>query len=439
MRTSRRARSAVIASTVAVLACFAVPPAYAHDPTAGKDSTPTKHGQGVREGVDVYSAMKSAIGLSAMRNQEGLNSFKSWLLAQPNVAGEGFYESAVDISSRSMTLLWHGKTALQQRAIAEGRRRGLAVSIRHVPYTQASVDRATRRLLDPRNASKLHGFQVTSVAGPTPGNDRLTVSGTLNRGERTNAAALKAATPQLTTASESLTGMKATFVPARPAIPYTTRSTDVSPYNAGGMIRGSNGSGCTSGFAIMRSGYTWATTARHCDAASWTAWDRSSSSYGSRYDADAGTGNRMLTGDGFYWMFDGAWNNSSGYHKTVWGLADVSIGSSICSSGANSGVHCDLIVDQMRESFNDGYGSFSSIRVHARSGIAGAHGDSGGPMLIPASDGTHVWAVGMLQGSQEAQTSSCGSLRISTTCSAYVEFTSMRVFVNDMGATLYTG
>lgn len=147
----------------------------------------------------------------------------------------------------------------------------------------------------------------------------------------------------------------------------------------------------------------------------------------------------MLTGDGFYWMFDGAWNNASGYHKTVWGLADVSQGSSICSSGANSGVHCNLIVDNMVESFYDGYGSFSSIRVHADSGIAGAHGDSGGPMLIPASDGVHVWPVGMLQGSQEARTSNCGSLRVLTTCSAYVEFTSERVFLADLGATLYMG
>jgi hypothetical protein len=60
-------------------------------------------------------------------------------------------------------------------------------------------------------------------------------------------------------------------------------------------------------------------------------------------------------------------------------------------------------------------------------------------MLIPASDGTHVWAVGMLQGSNETQTSNCGSLRIATQCSAYVEFTSERVFLNNMGATLYTG
>jgi hypothetical protein len=338
-----------------------------------------------------------------------------------------------------MTLQWHGSSALQARAVAEGARRGLKIDIKNVSYTRASVERAMSLLQDPSNSTKLGDFHVTSVAGPTVENDQLTVRGTLTAKALTTAADISSRAPSLAVSVKALTGLDATFAPGGQSIPYTTRSTDTSPFNAGGMMRGSNGTGCTSGFAIRRSGHTWTTTARHCDADTWTAWDLRSSSYGGRYEADGGTGNRMLTGDGYYWMFDGAWNNRAGYHKTVWGLADVSQGSSICSSGANSGVHCNLIVDNMLESFNDGYGWFWTIRVHARSGIAGAHGDSGGPMLIPSTDGVHVWAVGMLQGSNAAQTTNCGSLRIRTTCSAYVNFTSERVFLNNIGATLYTG
>jgi hypothetical protein len=433
-------RAAVAVSAAAALILVSVAPANAGPGvTSSKDPTPTKSGQGVPDGVDVFEAMKSTLGLEGMKNQEDLNAFKTWLISLPDVVDQGFYESAVSIADRTMTLQWHGDSPLQARAVAEGTRRGLTVVIKHVSYTRASVDRAMSLLLDPTNSDKLGGLHVTSVAGPTDENDQLTVAGTLTGKVATTAADISSRVPSMAPAAKALTGLDATFTLGGQSIPYTTRSTDTSAFNAGGMMRGSDGSGCTSGFAIKRSGLTWTTTARHCDAASWTAWNLSSSSYGSRYTADAGTGNRMLTGDGFYWMFDGAWNNSTGYHKTVWGLADVSKGSSICSSGANSGVHCGLIVDNMVESFNDGYGSFSSIRVHAQSGIAGAHGDSGGPMLIPASDGTHVWAVGMLQGSNETQTSNCGSLRIATQCSAYVEFTSERVFLNNMGATLYTG
>jgi hypothetical protein len=432
-------RVAVIVSAVAALAFFSTAQANAHAGATSKDPAPTKTGQGVPDGTDAFRTMRSAIGLTGMKNQEDLNAFKTWLIARPHIADQGFYESAVDIPARRMTLQWHGDSPLQAQAVAEGQRRGLTVVIKREPYTRASVERATRLLLDPRNSASLHGFHVTSVAGPTVANDRLTVAGVFTGQAHTSAADVSRLASPLATSTKSLTGLDATFTPGSASVPYSTRSTDFSPFNAGGMMRGNNGTGCTSGFGIKRSGYTWTTTARHCDADSWTAWDNGSASYGSRYSADAGTGARMLTGDGFFWMFDGAWNDSSGYHKTVWGLADVSQGSSICSSGANSGVHCNLIVDNMVESFNDGYGTFSTIRVHAQSGIAGAHGDSGGPMLIPSSDGTHVWAVGILQGSNETQTSSCGSLRISTTCSAWVEFTSERVFLNNMGATLYTG
>jgi hypothetical protein len=141
-------------------------------------------------------------------------------------------------------------------------------------------------------------------------------------------------------------------------------------------------------------------------------------------------------------MFDGAWNNPSGYAKTVSGLADVSLGSSVCSSGANTGVHCNLIVDQMNESFDDGYGAQSTIRVYQQTAgqVAGGEGDSGGPMLIPNSDGLHVWAVGMIQGTNEALTS-CPSARVATArCSVHMEFTSMRTIVNTIpGASLRVG
>jgi hypothetical protein len=432
-RTVNRRRAAIFGSAAVTLAALIVAQGNV------SASATSSGGPGVPDGSDSFQLMKATLGVPGMKNQEDLNAFKTWLIARPHVVNQGFYESAVDIAHRRMTLQWHGTSPLQVAAVAEGRRRGLRIVVQHVPYTRASVERATKLLLNPKNSTKIKGFRVTSVAGPTDVDSRLTVAGTMPGNAHPTATQVKAAAPALAKATKSLTGLNAAFVPGVTSVPYTTRSTDTSPFNAGGMMRGSDGNGCTSGFGIRRSGLVWTTTARHCDAASWTAWNLSSSSYGSRYTADAGTGARMLTGDGFYWMFDGAWNNSSGYHKTVSALADVSRGSSICSSGANSGVHCNLIVDNLVESFNDGYGSFSSIRVHASSGIAGAHGDSGGPMFIPNSDGTHVWAVGILQGSNEAQTSSCGSLRIATTCSAYVEFTSERVFLNNLGATLRTG
>ncbi|MFD0519691.1 chymotrypsin family serine protease [Paractinoplanes durhamensis] len=302
-----------------------------------------------------------------------------------------------------------------------GARRGLDIVVKPVGYTRASIERAIASLLDPANAAQLGGLQVTSVAGPTLANDQITVAGVLP-GRR--AVAVK--------------GRR--VVPGHPTVPYSTRSTDTGAKNAGGMIRGSSGAGCTSGFAIRLAGFTWTTTARHCTDGDWSAYDLDTpeSRYGDVHTVDAGTGNRVLAGDGYYWVFDGAWDNASGYHLTVNGLADVSEGSSVCSSGANSGVHCDLIVENTMVTFNDGFGTFSSIRVHARSGIAGARGDSGGPILIPSSDGVSAAAVGMLQGSQEPQLTDCGPMRIAATCSEWIEFTSERTFLANIGATLFT-
>jgi hypothetical protein len=441
-RSGALRRPGILAALALALALVGASQAQAASPDRipGKvaPGAPKPGVQGKAPRNDSFAALRSQIGAQGMKNQEELNAYKTWLVTRPGIHEKGFYDSAVDIASRTMTLQWHGDSKLLTQAVAEGKRRGLNVVVKRVSYTQASVQKAMKALLDPKNAAKLGGFKVYSVAGPTVANDRLTVSGSTAGAVTASAAAVRAATPALSTSVKSLTGMDASFEAGAKSEPFATRSSDFSPYNAGGMIRGSNGSGCTSGFAILRSGFTWTTTDRHCTDPSWTAWDAPANSYGSSWDSDPGTGLRMLTGDGFYWMFDGAWNNPNGWFKTVWGLADVSQGSTICGGGANSGMHCNLVVDNMAESFNDGFGTFTTIRVHALSGIVGAHGDSGGPMMIPSSDGLHVWAVGMLMGTNEAQTSNCGSLRIPTTCASYVEFSPERRFLTDMGATLYT-
>ncbi len=393
----------------------------------------------------VFAQMEGDLGVTGMKNQEALNTFRSWLNDQPGLYDAGFYDAAIDIPGRTMMLLWHGTSALQAKVIGEGAKRGLHVVIQAAPYTKGQVDAAMKKLVDMSVTTAQGTFQVTSVGGPVPGNDGLTVAGyfTARAARVTPQAAVESDAATLTSSIKSKTGLSAKVVYGEQSVPYTTRSTDSGDLNAGGMIRGADGSGCSSGFAINIGGVPHTTTARHCNATPYTAWDLASTSYGSTTTTSGIGLARVLSARGFYWMFDGAWNNAAGYHKTVNALADVSIGSHVCSSGANSGVHCTLVVDQMNESFNDGLGgSVTTIRVHQTTSgqIAGARGDSGGPILIPNSDGIHVWAVGMLEGSNEAQTTNCGSLRVPTQCSAYIEFTSERTIINSIaGASLRTG
>jgi hypothetical protein len=402
---------------------------------------------------DAFAQMRADLGLTGMKNQQDLDNFRTWLNALPGLHSAGFYEAAVDIPTRTMTLLWHGSSSLQQRAMREGARRGLKVVIKQVPYTYSQVMHGMQALLKSDIATPQGSFHVTSVGGPVLNVDSLSVAGyfTSNRSGPHAQAAVAASGAALGEATRQRAGMATTTSYGLPSQDFVihvnsanTRSTDTPAFNAGGMIRGADGSGCTSGFAISINGVTHTTTARHCTGVPYRAWDRASSNYGTTTTTSGIGLARILSGTGFYYSFDGAWNNPNGYVKVVSDTTAVSLGSNVCSSGANSGVHCNLVVDQMNESFNDGLGgSVTTIRVHQTvSGqIAAAEGDSGGPVLIPNTDGVHIWAVGMIQGSNETLTSNCGSLRAGPAlCSAYTELTSIQTIINSIsGAAIVKG
>ncbi len=394
----------------------------------------------------VFAAQEEVLGLPGMQSQEQLNAFKTWLITRPGVYQAGYFDSAVDIGLKSMTLMWHGSSALEKAAVTEGRRRGLNVDVESVPYTRDQVLNAMSTLTNPASRARFAGFIVTTVEGPTPTDSEITVLGSYSTpGANRMLKALNVA-PDVATQATRLAGGLSVRVQyaATGSYPYTTRTTDSSPFNAGGFIKGSDGYYCSSGFAIVLGGEDRTMTARHCTAGDYTAANKSTSNYGGVLKNENTTGSKVLTGAGYPWMFDGAYNDSNGYHEIVNALSDVSFGSSVCSSGGNSGVHCNLKVTNMNEEFADGAGSnFDSIRVtqQTKGAIAGASGDSGGPILIPNSDGKHVWAVGMLQGSQEDQlwgTGSCGGANLTSGlhCAVSIEFTSERVMLNRLGATL---
>lgn len=136
-------------------------------------------------------------------------------------------------------------------------------------------------------------------------------------------------------------------------------------------------------------------------------------------------------------MFTGAWNNS-GDKKKVAGFKDVALNNLVCTSGGNSGQHCDIKVIDMYTQFNDEYGTFSNIQGYRSAGTAAAKGDSGGPVFTSRSDG-RVGAVGMIQAIGTSHVT-CSSIHDSgNPCSKYVLFTSMRTIVNTIsGAALRT-
>lgn len=227
------------------------------------------------------------------------------------------------------------------------------------------------------------------------------------------------------------------------AIPAVTRATDGPPYYAGGLMKNQSGGACSTGFAIRYKSVNRITTARHCKGTFKTY--SGGKSYGSTVLNNAAGQARILTGAGSGRAFDGAWNNGSGFNKRVVGYRDVTLGDAVCTSGANSGIHCNVRVSKMKYAFNDGDGSANNIMGTQQSigKIAAIQGDSGGPVIYPHSGGTTVGAVGMIQGivTPMKTGSACGSVRLggANKCSINVLFTSTRTLVNSLsGASLVT-
>lgn len=220
-----------------------------------------------------------------------------------------------------------------------------------------------------------------------------------------------------------------------------TRANDASPFYGGGMmysytVNGSFGkqleSACSSGFSVSIFGVPHATTARHCDADNWySPGGGTYQSSGTQRQSPLGAA-RFLEAAGDGYVFDGRWDNSEGYSKPVEGLQDVMLGDQVCTDGANSGVHCWARVSEMSYWFKDKYGMFQNIiATKIGGGYASVAGDSGGPVLIPHSNGK-VGAVGMIQGETDALLYTllnlgCRDTRISAQhCGSKTFFTPMR-------------
>jgi len=415
-------------------------PAYADGPTE-KASQPATADTVVE---DPLAIMVRELGATAVKNNEDLAVFRTWLNDLPGLDDSGFYEAEVDVASRTMTLLWKGASPLQAEIRQAAERSGITLIITAVDFSKTDVERAMVALADTDVSTEYGSLHVTTVMGPTLKSPQLTVGGYfLDKARATADVALPEVAASVRGVTEDVApGLPVVVQPGSESVPFVTRSTDFAPLWAGGAMRGTNNMHCTSGFAIRYNNNYYTTTARHCNLTPFAAWDAPNSPYGTTVTTVNYALARVLTAMGAAKTFDGAWNNTAGYSKTVNAWADVSVGSYVCSSGANSGVHCNLQVDSMNASFNDGFGSaVPTIRVHQMTSgqIAGAQGDSGGPIFIPNSDGTHVWAVGMLQGSNETLTTTCGSMRLAVKYSAYIEFSSVHTLLNQLpGSSLVT-
>ncbi|MCW2931037.1 MAG: hypothetical protein JWM19_1999 [Actinomycetia bacterium] len=397
-------------------------------------------GKPAASGYDaVASAFITQVGPAVIRNQDALSQFRGWMLSQAGYASSGYIGSVDDLAHKATALLWSGpSTPFLRAVIAEGARRGIAVSVRHRQYSLRQLAAAAAMAWHQARAGQWRGFKVSSVVVVSAGYDGVIVNGSYTQVPTAEMA------PQVRALRATIAGVRARVRPGMPVTLTNTRDTDYAPFNAGGYMEASNGNGCSSGFAIYYKGATHTTTAQHCTSAPYYG-AASSNSYGTNVTTTPGSGGRVLSAIGDALAFDGPYNSVDDW-KTVIGFGDLAVNDYVCTGGGNSGEHCNIKVTNLRVSFNDGISTFDAIEAYQQTSgaIANMQGDSGGPVISLASTSSgQVRAAGMIQGffGTGMTGSACGPVFNlgNNKCSRDVEFTSMRSIVSDLGASLLTG
>lgn len=387
-----------------------------------------------------------SVGNEKLDKQQKLMEFKSWITQQPGIEESGYIDQINDATNLSTRLLWHGDTPLQDTVIKEAKVRGITATIERRPQSLPEIKKAAEAIWAHEPDFAAMGFKLASVVGVTASSEAIEVRGDRSL-EGTAGRSTSDSLQQVKDLASQLAGVSIDVQDGHEVAPAVGRSNDSSPFYAGGYMLGANGTACSTGFSLYWNGFARPTTARHCVATPYKARDNSAVSYGSTAAVSSDGAGRILTSIGAGRMFDGAWNNSAGYSKPVWGFADVSLGDGICTSGGNSGVHCNIYVTAMQEYVNDGYGVTSNIRgeVSGPVGIAAIQGDSGGPVLVPYTNG-YVGAAGMIQSVAwpYGYSTGCGPAHDygeggANKCSPVVLFTSMRTIASYSGASLVTG
>lgn len=384
------------------------------------------------------------------RNQDKLQLFAEWIDKRDDSDADGYVESVNDAEHLATTVLWRGRaTPAQEAVLAEGRRRGITVTIEKRKYDYAQIEKAADQVFADVEAGKWQGYDVSAVSGMRADYDGITVQATpttraLPQGDQTAATqGPRAAT--LPYADGVVAGVQVRLdISADPVVPAAAvRWDDTAPFNAGGMMRGDGGTGgCSSGFSVNYEGRTHTVTARHCTDVPYRSWS-GAANYGSGEGLSSDGAAKVLGARGSSWMFDGSYNNTNGLKKTVVSLRDVGLGDKVCTSGGNSGKHCGLTVTDMSAFWDDktGHGDVSTIVAMAPTAadLAAARGDSGGPVYVIGNDPYEVRAVGMIQAIANEYVS-CPTRAGNNICGNVVFFTSTKTIVHGLsGSSLVTG
>jgi hypothetical protein len=181
------------------------------------------------------------------------------------------------------------------------------------------------------------------------------------------------------------------------------RNNDSAPYYGGGAMLADDGAGCTAGFGVKVGGQEFLLTAGHCGfpGQAWRNGDRSRF-IGHASHEDVGQDLMMIPAFASSFTFTGVGASTTIARAYTWDW--VFTGEELCSSGAVTTWLCGHVVEDAGNASYcdfDRYGNWECYSGLVRSeqedgALAGRHGDSGGPVVLPTTSG--LVAKGVISG-----------------------------------------
>ncbi|MGX7826437.1 hypothetical protein ACTG9Q_15225 [Actinokineospora sp. 24-640] len=293
----------------------------------------------------------------------------------------GYSGVIADPGARRLRVFWKGSAPTALRALAAQAPADIPVDITPARFTRDELLAATAR------AAKSKSF--TSI-GPAADGSGL-VAGLA---EGASAAAT------------TVGAVPVTITPGVSPKPFVGRQADSSPYWGGGRWRIGRG-GCSTGFGVVHKGTTKVLSAGHCGANGQTAIDGDGDPMGQVSGDNNARDTLLIHAPAQGKVFIGDW--TSARWSDVGGKQASYPGNRICTSGASSGLHCDILVTGIDKVIDIGYQVGPVVAAeHNTRQCAAAPGDSGGPVISFRAD-HKVDARGTIVAGNDDQTRCPGS------------------------------
>jgi streptogrisin D len=340
------------------------------------------------------------------------------------IAGTAF------VNDRKVVLYWQGSLPIAMTDLLRELRQNVAIEVRKVPYSLATLDKEARRIMDVAPAQ--WGTRVTHV-GPLPDFSGLQVG----------IDPSSAAEGKTTIRSSVKTVVNA----APPAVPAAWRWGDTPPFYGGAAIdRPGTFPGtyyyCTTGWAARRRSNNQEVmiTARHCGTNKDWRTPEGNRLVGHSDGGNAGLDAMSISGGDYSpFIYIGSWDSSSSLRVGSSGYPSVN--QYYCTSGSWSGAVCNN-----RAQTVNAYADISGLgrigpgtwTLNANNLSAAGQGDSGGPTFAFTNSNTRARAIGMIEAIDGNYERPCGGIPEDRLCASRVFSVQVPNILNGLSLNLQT-